>query len=564
MKTIKIALAQINPIVGDLTYNLKKIFHSIKTAQGHNASIVLFPELCLCGYPPEDLLFKRSFLEDNLKALEFLKGKVGGIMAILGMPLARGEKIYNSAVIIRDGDIAGVYNKIELPNYGVFDEKRYFSSGDSLEAFDMGGIRLCITICEDIWVEGGKAIDYVMTHRPNIILNLSASPFHKGKMGHRLEVCRRVAGQIGAPIAYCNLVGGQDELVFDGGSLAYSPISGLVAEGPRFREAIIVMEMDLTTGHINAIKECKVTHGGMIYDKDTVTEEVFMALVLGTRDYVEKNGFKEAVLGVSGGIDSALTACIAKEALGQENLVGVTMPSMYTSKETYSDAKALIQNLGIRHMDIPIEPIYGAYVRSLEKYLGVDKGVAYENLQARIRGNILMALSNQHNWIVLTTGNKSETATGYCTLYGDTAGGFAVLKDVPKYMVYELAKYYNRICEREVIPRSIMERPPTAELRPNQRDEDTLPPYAILDPILEAYAERDLSPAEITDMGLPKEMVERTIRLIEQSEFKRRQTPPGPKITPRGFGKDRRLPITNHYRGAWDPAGLELKEGTLF
>ncbi|MFC1895811.1 NAD+ synthase, partial [Thermodesulfobacteriota bacterium] len=458
------------------------------------------------------------------------------------------------------------YDKMELPNYGVFDEKRYFREGARTCLFELEGAFFAITICEDIWIEGAVPETFARSAKVDFVLNISASPFHAGKLDTRFQIARRFAANTGASVCFNNLVGGQDELVFDGGSFVLSPGGQVISRATRFKEELLVT--DIWPGTEGVLQE-RVPGSGARRDiialaqRDhppagtlepslaeviTGAEEVYSALVLGTRDYVRKNGFSKAVLGLSGGIDSSLTAVVAVDALGEENVTGVTMPSRYTSGETLSDAAVLAANLGVRLITIPIEGMYRAYLEALEGVLGDGRhGVAHENIQARIRGNILMALSNHFGWLVLTTGNKSEVAVGYCTLYGDMAGGFAVIKDVPKTLVYTLAGYVNASKQREVIPRSVLERAPSAELRPEQKDEDSLPPYEVLDNVLSAYVEEDRSPGEIIRAGFDPAVVTRVVSMVDLNEYKRRQAPPGVKITPKAFGKDRRLPITNRY-----------------
>ena len=542
MENRRIALAQINPTVGDFAGNIGRIACAAQAARDSGAVLAVFPELAVCGYPPEDLLLRQRFLDDCRAALEVTACRCAGIIAVAGFPEADGGKVYNSAAVLRDGRIAGVYRKVDLPNYGVFHEHRYFTPGTAPQFFEVGGVRFMLTICEDIWVEDGKAERWAHEGRPSVVLNLSASPFHAGKLAERRRVVERFAHRTHASVCYTNLVGGQDELVFDGGSLVIGPEGCLHAIARRFQEDLLLA--DFAHG----------SFGNAFLGEKTVTpapeglEEIRAALVLGTRDYVRKNGFGKVLVGLSGGIDSALTAAIAVEALGADQVVGVSMPSRFNSRETRSDAARVATSLGIRFLEIPIQQTYEDYLRLLADPFGAgDPGVAGENLQARVRGNILMALSNRFGWLVLTTGNKSETAVGYCTLYGDMAGGFAVIKDVPKTLVWKLAADLNRCAGREVIPASTIARVPSAELRENQRDEDSLPPYPVLDAILAAYIEELRSPVEIAALGYDAQTVDRVVRLVDGSEYKRRQAPPGVKITPRAFGRDRRLPITNRW-----------------
>lgn len=545
MSLIRIALAQINPTVGDFDGNLTKIANAIEQARDAGSYIVTFPELAICGYPPEDLLLKPGFLRDSRGALNVLIPRGRGIVAVVGFADAQDGKVYNAAAVIDDGQLAGIYHKVELPNYGVFDEKRYFSPGSGCTAFEINDTIFTINICEDIWVDGSAAEHCAAENNARVVLNISASPFHAGKLNQRRAILSRFAKRTGTFVCYNNLVGGQDELVFDGGSLIVNPQGEVVASAKCFQEDLLITDIDpIFLKHKNSpdrkstIATCSSELGRL--------EEIYSALVLGTRDYMCKNRFRKALIGLSGGIDSSLTAAIAVDALGAENVIGVTMPSQYTSRETRSDAEIVAKNLGIQFMTVPLQPIFSAYLDALKEPFGQGKpGIENENLQARIRGNILMALSNRFGWLVLTTGNKSETAVGYCTLYGDMAGGFAVIKDVPKVLVYELAEYVNKKSGREIIPGSVIQRPPTAELRPNQKDEDSLPPYPILDPILRAYVEEDKSPDEIIASGFDAKTVRDVARMVDRSEYKRRQAPPGVKITPKAFGRDRRLPITN-------------------
>jgi NAD+ synthase (glutamine-hydrolysing) len=567
MGVLRVALAQINSTVGDLEGNAAKIIAAIERAREADADIVTFPELAICGYPPEDLLLKPGFLRDSRHAIDGIAQQSEGIALLIGFPDSANGGVYNAAALISGGHLVNIYHKVELPNYGVFDEKRYFSPGSyECVPFEIGGVTMTVNICEDIWIMGSAAEYCVRKSNARVVLNISASPFHAGKLAIRREIITSFAERMGTFVCYNNLVGGQDELVFDGGSLIISPQGELIATAKRFEEDLLVTDIDTglryqdkpVAGHppsdVQRIVLRPITPQGRESIPATHApefgrlEEIYRALVLGTRDYVRKNGFEKVVMGLSGGIDSSLTAAIAVDALGESNVIGVTMPSQYTSSETRSDAELLAENLRIRLITVPVQPVFSAYLDSLQEPLGTgEPGIENENLQARIRGNILMALSNRFGWLVLTTGNKSETAVGYCTLYGDMAGGFAVIKDVPKTLVYELSKYRNRETDQEIIPASVLQRPPTAELRPDQKDEDSLPPYSILDPILQAYVEEDRSPDEIIASGFDSEMVRDIVRMVDRNEYKRRQAPPGVKITPKAFGRDRRLPITNSY-----------------
>jgi NAD+ synthase (glutamine-hydrolysing) len=567
MGRLRIALAQINSTVGDLEGNAAKIIAAIRRARDTGADIVTFPELTVCGYPPEDLLLKASFLQDSRDAIDEIAHQSEGIISLVGFADAANGKVYNAAALINDGHLANIYHKVELPNYGVFDEKRYFSPGDyECTPFEVGGVMITVNICEDIWIVGSAAEYCARKSSARVVLNISASPFYADRLAVRRKIVTSFAKRMGTFVCYNNLVGGQDELVFDGGSLIVNPQGELIATARRFEEDLLVSDIDIDAGHqdkraagaLSTAVQSIVLRSGSPEARRRVPavrapelgrlEEIHEALVLGTRDYVQKNGFEKVVIGLSGGIDSSLTAAIAVDALGRGNVIGATMPSQYTSTETRSDAELLAENLKIRLIAVPVQSMFSAYLDALQEPFGRgEPGIESENLQARIRGNILMALSNRFGWLVLTTGNKSETAVGYCTLYGDMAGGFAVIKDVPKTLVYELAGYVNKKAGRELIPRSIVARPPTAELRPDQKDEDSLPPYPVLDPILQAYVEEDRSPNEIIASGFDAETVREVVRMVDRNEYKRRQAPPGVKITPKAFGKDRRLPITNRY-----------------
>ena len=564
--TLRIAQAQINPIVGDLSGNSALITGAIGQARAMGAALVVAPELAVCGYPPEDLLLKPRFLADCRAALDGIAPATGGITAIVGFPEGSGGAVYNSAAVFSDGLLKAIYRKIELPNYGVFDERRYFQPGSRGLLIQLGGRRIMVTICEDLWIAGNSVEKYAVDECAELVVNLSSSPFNAGKLGQRLAVLSGFAQRTGCMVSYTNLVGGQDELVFDGGSLVLSPEGALVACAARFEPSLIIHDLEPPRKQGPAVGQAQtiVIDGNIAESEDELApvcrpemgplDEIIAALELGVRDYLHKNGFAKAVLGLSGGIDSALTAALAVRAMGAENVVGVTMPSLYTSDETRSDAELLAANLGIKLLTVPVKNIYEVSINEMAQALGPGKlGVEAENLQARIRGNILMTLSNRFGWLVLTTGNKSETAVGYCTLYGDMAGGFALIKDVPKTLVYQLAQRVNELFEREVIPPSTIERPPTAELRPDQKDSDSLPEYDDLDPLLKAYVEDDKVLDEVAALGhAPKDTVARVVRMVDVNEYKRRQAPPGVKITPKAFGRDRRLPITNRYRPGWE------------
>ena len=576
MALFRIAMAQINTTVGDLEGNVRKIKWYIRRSRDLGVDIVTFPELAITGYPPEDLLLKPDFISANLKAIQDVASECKGITVVVGFA-DRNEDLYNAAALIHDGRIAGVYHKIFLPNYSVFDENRYFQAGEELLIFSLKGRKVAVSICEDIWYPQGPTRDQALVGNAELILNISASPYHAGKEHARERMIATRASDNLVFVAFDNLVGGQDELVFDGNSVLFNQSGELIARGKQFEEELIVADLNLSDvfkarlhdprrrKYIPVLRKSeyrmnlihledlppkgKPEISTPIHEPYERVEEIYKALVLGTRDYLHKNNFKQAIVGMSGGIDSSLTTVIAVDALGKENVLGVSMPSRYSSSETQSDARKLAENLGIRFVVIPIEKMFRAYLETLTPvFEGYEPDITEENIQARIRGNILMALSNKFGALVLSTGNKSEVSVGYCTLYGDMAGGFSVLKDVPKLLVYKLAEYRNKIEGSELIPRSVFIRPPTAELRPNQKDSDSIPEYEILDPILHAYVEEDKSVEEIIEMGFDRETVVRVARLVDRNEYKRRQAAPGIKITPRAFGKDRRMPITNRYQ----------------
>ena len=564
---IRIALAQINLTVGDLSHNLEKIIDFGREAEVAGADIVVYPELALCGYPPEDLLLKKAFHEDIEKSLRKLRRERLKPIQVIGYP-HRNKTGLNSAAIIHDGKRIARVDKFCLPNYGVFDEKRYFSGAQKAMIFDLGKIRFGVNICEDIWVSPG--ITEVLTlHGAQLVINISSSPYHIHKNKVRQDMIRRIVRSNYIYFAYCNLVGGQDELVFDGNSMVFMPDGELLAAGKAFEEDLVVADIlpSAVTKRMYSFKiptqlpkveEVKLEQFKpsrkrkkkpyKLPEPLKPEQEVFDALVLGLRDYVGKNGFSEVVVGLSGGIDSALTAAVAEQALGRNHLHLVFMPSEYTSKQSIRDARKLAKNMEVDLIEISIDEPFAHFKALLsEQFAGLKEDITEENLQARIRGNILMALSNKFSWMVLTTGNKSEVSVGYFTIYGDSAGGFAVLKDVYKTLVFQLARYYNRMRGKTVIPRSIINKPPSAELRPDQKDTDSLPPYEKLDPILKMYIESDMGQREIVNAGYERKLVRRIIRLVDMSEYKRRQSPPGIKITPRAFGRDRRMPITQKY-----------------
>ena len=540
MTKLRAALAQINTTVGDLRGNTAKIIEYIDRARAEGADLVSFPELTITGYPPEDLLYKHNLIRDNRECLDEVIEHSAGIAVVVGF-VDRDEELFNAAAVIQDRKLLGIYHKVHLPNYGVFDEQRYFQSGSECPVFDINGTCVGVNVCEDIWYESGPT-NVQSKAGARVILNINGSPYHRGKGRFREQMLADRARDNGVYVFYTNLVGGQDELVFDGGSCVFSPSGDVLARGKQFEEDLLIVDIDPDATH----PPVEPTPEPALAD----LEEVYEALTIGTRDYVRKNGFEKVVIGLSGGIDSTLTATIAADALGPENVVVVTMPSRYSSEGSIADSDILAKNLGVKLWNISIEDMFQSSLDSLDPlFAGTGSGVAEENLQARMRGNLLMAISNKFGWLVLTTGNKSEMAMGYGTLYGDMAGGFAVIKDVPKVLVYELAETRNARGPSPVIPQSVIDKEPSAELRPDQKDTDSLPPYSVLDPVLEAYVEQDKSPADIIGMGFDEEMVKRVIKAVDRNEYKRRQAAPGVKITPRNFGRDRRMPIVNWYRG---------------
>ncbi len=577
MHNIRIGIAQINSTVGDLTGNTKKIVGSIDQAKSLGVDLVTFPELAITGYPPEDLLLKPQFIKQNRESLKKIIDHSSGIVVVVGF-VDNDSDIYNAAAILYDKKLVGVYHKFYLPNYGVFDENRYFQAGEECPVFIVYGIGIGVNICEDMWYEAGPAL--VQTYAgAAVLINISASPYHAGKGLFRERMLATRASDSAAIVVHNNLVGGQDELIFDGNSLIINEKGEIVVRGKQFEEDFLAVDLDMEAVFRSQLRDPrrrketrwvkeKLERTAKIeisseypevvkpslpprkVDKLDELAEIYQALVLGTKDYVHKNGFEKVVIGLSGGVDSSLVAAIAVDALGAENVTGVSMPSRYSSPDSKSDAEALARNLGIEFKVIPIEKAFAAYLETLaESFKDTDPNVTEENIQARIRGNLLFALSNKFDWLVLACSNKSETATGYTTLYGDMAGGFIPLKDVPKTLVLQLARYKNRQAGNEVIPSSVLNKAPSAELRPNQKDTDTLPPYEILDPILKAYVEDDVTVDQIVAMGFDSDTVTRIVRLVDRNEYKRRQAAPGIKITPRDFGRDRRLPITNQFRG---------------
>jgi len=577
---LHVALAQLNAVVGDIAGNERAIAETIDRARDAGAQLVLFPELALTGYPPEDLLLKEHFLRDARAALERIAAGTEGIVALVGFP-EREDDVYNALAVIADGAVQAIYRKVHLPNYGVFDEQRYFQSGSGPALIELGEHKVGLTVCEDIWEPGPPATLEALAGA-TLIVNVSASPYHAGKGAERERMLAQRARDNFAAIAFCALVGGQDELVFDGHSLVLDHRGRVIARAAQFEEELLLATIDLEAAQTQRLRDARQRAparqareavptlarialparagdaaptgpdhvGGPVAPLLSPPAEVYGALVTGLRDYVRKNGFGRVVLGLSGGIDSALVACIAADALGPEGVVAVVMPSPYSSAETQGDARTLAGRLGVELCELPIEPAMKAYDAALaDAFAGTEPGIAEENLQARIRGNLLMALSNKFGWLVLATGNKSEMSVGYSTLYGDLAGGLAVIKDCPKTTVYQLARWVNEAAGSERIPASIVERAPSAELRPDQRDEDSLPPYAVLDPILDAYVEEDLGREQLLLRGFDAEAVDRVIALVDRAEYKRRQAPPGIKVTSRAFGRDRRVPITNRYGG---------------
>ncbi|MEA2135027.1 MAG: hypothetical protein QOC68_2936 [Solirubrobacteraceae bacterium] len=571
---LRLALAQIDTRVGDIDGNAETIRERTAAAREAGAELVLFPELALTGYPPEDLLLKEHFLRKTREALEALAADTHDIVALVGFP-ERTADVYNALAVLADGKIAAIYRKTLLPNYGVFDEQRYFQAGEGGAVIDFGEARIGLTICEDIWSPGPPESDEALAGA-SLIVNLSASPYHRNKGVERERMIVQRARDNLCVVAFCNLVGGQDELVFDGHSLVVDHKGEVLARGPQFAEGLIVANVDVQAAVTARLRDTRlrppvhralpdVRHLGQVErpERPAIRElggevvpllepeaEVYAALVLGTRDYVQKNGFEHVVLGLSGGIDSTLVALVAVDALGAERVTCVTMPSRFSSEGTRSDAEKLAGNLGVELLEIPIGPAMESYDELLaQAFEGRDPDITEENLQARIRGNLLMALSNKFGWLVLTTGNKSENSVGYSTLYGDSAGGFAVIQDVPKTLVYRLVAFRGERDPESPVPESIVTRPPSAELREDQQDTDSLPDYDTLDKILEAYIEEDADREQLEMMGLPTEAVQRVLSLVDRAEYKRRQAPPGIKITTRAFGRDRRMPITNLYRG---------------
>ncbi len=596
MSRVRVALCQLDTVVGDLDGNVERIVAALARAEEDGADLAAFPELAITGYPPEDLLLKPAFVADNCAALQRVAAATAGCVALVGFvdivghdsvsdAVARADgagvvareaairgaprRLRNALAVCAGGDVLGVYHKRRLPNYGVFDEERWFAPGTSdLEVYEIAGVPVGVSVCEDLWFAGGPVADQA-GGGARLIVNVNASPYIIGRGADRLAVARQRVAEAGCAIAYVNQVGGQDELVFDGGSFVVDRTGAVVAAAPQFTETILTVDVDVpeTPARTAPTRGTRTQEDLPVVPVSAAPRdaesrpfpppapalepdaEVYAALVLGTRDYLAKNGFVDAVIGVSGGVDSALVAAVAVDALGAEHVHALAMPSRYSSEGSLADATALAENLGIDLQTVPIEPAHGALSDLLGSVLGdVPVGLTDENLQSRIRGVLLMAVSNARGWIVLTTGNKSELATGYSTLYGDSAGGFAVIKDVPKLLVYRLCRYRNATAGTDRIPEAILTKAPSAELRPDQRDDQSLPPYEILDPVLEALVAHDRSVAEVIGAGFDPAVVARVARLVDGAEYKRRQSPPGVRITAKAFGKDRRMPITNRYR----------------
>jgi NAD+ synthase (glutamine-hydrolysing) len=568
---LRIALAQINPTVGDLDGNVAKICAAYDAAEAAGCDIVAFPELAITGYPPEDLVLKPGFVADNLAALETVAARTGRCAAVVGY-VAADRDIYNAAAVCAGGEVRGTYRKRLLPNYAVFDEARYFTPGDASDPYELyviGGVKVGISICEDVWSPTGPLAEQA-AGGAELNININGSPFHAGKAATRQRMLATRAADASCALAYVNQVCGQDELVFDGGSMVFDADGNLVARAALFAEELLITDVVIEPVYRKRLLDPRgrrteepmqlVTISDQPIAHDTAApermaplrsddEELYEALVLGTRDYVRKNGFTDVVIGLSGGIDSTLVACVAVDALGADHVHGVAMPSRYSSDGSKSDAYDLAERLGIDCRTVAIEPAFGAYLDMLApSFEGKAADLTEENLQSRIRGTTLMALSNKFGWMVLTTGNKSEMAVGYFTIYGDSVGGYAVIKDVLKIRVYDLCRYVNERAGRMIVNESVLSKPPSAELRPDQRDDQSLPPYEVLDPILQLYVEDDRTAGEIIEMGHPEDIVRRITRLVDINEYKRRQCPPGVKVSTKAFGKDRRLPITNGYR----------------
>jgi NAD+ synthase (glutamine-hydrolysing) len=569
---LRVALCQLDVVVGDLDGNVAKVLTALSDAEGAGADLAVFPELALTGYPPEDLLVNPSFVEGNLRAMQSVAEKTDRCAAVVGYVDDDGD-LYNAAAVCAGGKVHGIWHKELLPNYGVFDEQRWFRSGASSTPDDhlylVNGVRVGVVVCEDAWSPTGP-VARLGAGGAELIVVLNGSPYRAGVLRERRRMLATRAADASAVLAYVNLVGGQDELVFDGGSMILDHDGTLLAAAPQFEESLLVADVELRPAYrkrildprgrpevpplpVHLVTELQPDDTSALLAAPRApelseSEAVYKALVLGTRDYVEKNGFADVLVALSGGVDSSLVATIAVDAIGAARVHGVLLPSRYSSQGSVDDALGLAHNLGIDTRTVEIEPAHEAFLAMLEpSFAGREAALATENLQARIRGTVVMGLSNEFGWLVLTTGNKSEMAVGYATLYGDMNGGFAVIKDVPKTLVYELCRYRNALATRPVVPVAVLEKPPSAELRPGQRDDDSLPPYEILDPILHGYVELDRTPAELVSEGFDPEVVRRVVGLVDRAEYKRRQAAPGPRVTSRGFGKDRRMPITNRF-----------------
>ncbi len=572
MTVLRVALAQLNPTVGDLDGNLKRLLESYEQAEAAGCDIVAFPELSTTGYPPEDLVLKPGFVADNERALREFAAATGRCAAVVGF-VEEDRDLFNAAAVCAGGQVLGTYRKRLLPNYAVFDEARYFTAGnetDPLELYVIGGVKVGVSICEDVWSPDGP-LAVQADGGAELAVNINASPYHRGKAAYRERMLATRAADSHSALVYVNQVGGQDELVFDGCSLAFDAEGQLLARGRQFVEDLVVVDVPVPPVYRQRILDPRGRVSQRSLPLVVVGEEprspsepapptvhphlepfaeLYEALVLGTRDYCAKNGFSDVVIGLSGGIDSTLVAVIAVDALGADHVHGVSMPSRYSSDHSRSDAALLAENLGVDYRTISIEPAFAAYLDMLgPSFEGRPPGLTQENIQSRCRGQVLMALSNEFGWMVLTTGNKSEMAVGYFTIYGDSVGGYAVIKDVLKTEVYGLCRYVNERAGREIVPEGVITKPPSAELRPDQRDDQSLPPYEVLDPILELYVEDDFTAGEIIERGHDEAMVRRVTRLVDIAEYKRRQCPPGVRVTTKAFGRDRRLPITNGYRG---------------